>query len=242
MAADNPLHDAPSIPPHAPPDTTSPAPRSFVRRLTGIALTLLFPLLIIGGYVYAAARQPGTRSLVQASLALTPTMESRSTPIPQATAPEVAAALRTRYAAFLAQPLALTYEERTWHPTLGELGASLDIDAAAQTIVAAGQTAASLDAQGAAASPRLTLNRPTMQRYLAARAAEAERPAVDARLALQGTTVQTTAAQLGVEVLLDETMQALDTALRTLGRRPLRCAPACSRRRWATTPWLLPSR
>ena len=195
MAPDDSFHDTPGNAAELPPEATPATPRLSPRRLAGGALALLLTLIVIGGgYVYAASRQPSPQPVAQAPRSSSPTAVARSTPAPQPTAGSSADALSARYAAFLAQPLTLTHEGRTWQPALAELGGELALGA----------------------QPRLSLDQAALQRYVAALAHEVERPAVDAKLTLQGATILTTASQPGLAIALDETLRELTAALTTL--------------------------
>lgn len=133
--------------------------------------------------------------------------------------------LHERHAAFLQQPVTLTYGDSTWTPSLAELGVQLEIAAAVQDAFGAGRNhglinnlfqVAAVWEHGLDLPLRLTIDQATMQQYLLARATEVEEKAVAARITLRGTEVRTTPAVAGRQVLINETMQETIAALQTL--------------------------
>jgi hypothetical protein len=141
--------------PNPRPDSSSAAPQGTRRRQVTIGLSLLLALLAIGSYGYAESqRSEAALSPTAAPHAATAVVETMA---PRDPSPAVATALRSRYAAFLSQPLTLTFGDRSWRPSLAELGAQLDLDAAADAIVTAGQAEEFLEGSPVA-SPAVRLS------------------------------------------------------------------------------------
>jgi vancomycin resistance protein YoaR len=139
------------------------------------------------------------------------------------------AAVEARYAAFLAQPVVLSYDGRSWMPTLAELGVTLEIDQAVDAALAAGRgnplaelRALPLLGGGAVDIPlQLTVDQVLMQQYLVSRVSGIERPAIDARLLLDGTSVSWTPASAGTQLLLDEMVLELTSVIESLDQTTL---------------------
>ncbi len=139
------------------------------------------------------------------------------------------AEVAARYAAFLAQPVVLSYEGRSWTPTLAELGVTLEIDQAVDQALAAGRgnplaelRALPLLGGGAVDIPlQVTVNQVQMQQYLIDRLGSIERPAVDARLLLDGTSISWTPASAGTQVLLDQMVLEVTSVVETLDQAAL---------------------
>lgn len=134
-------------------------------------------------------------------------------------------AVEARYAEFLAQPVVLSYEGRSWTPTLAELGVTLQIDQAIDQALAAGRgtnplaelRALPLLGGGAIEIPlRVTVDQAVMQSYLMSRTDGVERPAVDAALQLDGTSVSWRPSVVGTQVLFDEMVLELTQSVETL--------------------------
>jgi vancomycin resistance protein YoaR len=136
----------------------------------------------------------------------------------------ISAALQSRYQAFLDAPLTLSFEGRTWSPTLSQLGARLDLDATAADALAVGRRGGPIERArelwalwrgGVDLAPRLTVDGATLQAYLAGLAAEIDQPPRDAALNLAGGRVEPVAAVPGRQLLVDtsaaEVLQALHT-------------------------------
>ena len=134
-------------------------------------------------------------------------------------------ALEARYAAFLAAPLTLEFEGRTWTPSLHELGATLDLAATAADaaeigrrggLVARAQELWSLSRGGYDVAPRLSVDATVLQTYLTEIARELEQPPHNAALSVAAGKVIPTAAAQGRQVLADATSRDVLHALQTL--------------------------
>jgi vancomycin resistance protein YoaR len=133
--------------------------------------------------------------------------------------------VREQYAAFLEQPVTLTYGEKTWTPDLDELGVQLEIDRSVQTAMDAGRgydlannlrEIAAIWQDGLEIPLRLTIDEQALQAYIVARAAEIDRAAVDAQLVLEEVTPIMMPAVSGRQVLIHETTREVLAALQSL--------------------------
>ena len=172
--------------------------------------------LIVGGWLYLDRFYAGR---------VFPNVSIQGVPVGSLTREEARAAIEARFASFLAQPVILTYSGRTWTPTLAELGVTLAIDEALDAALAVGhsdnlftnlQQISAIWQQGSEIPLRLLIDQDVMQRYLLARVAEVEQPALDARLVLHGTTVEVMPGTVGRQVLVAETLQEMLAALQDL--------------------------
>jgi len=172
--------------------------------------------LIVGGWLYLDRFYSGR---------VFPNVSIQGVPVGSLTREEARAAIEARFASFLAQPVILTYSGRTWTPTLAELGVTLAIDEALDAALAVGhsdnlftnlQQISAIWQQGSEIPLRLLIDQDVMQRYLLARVAEVEQPALDARLVLHGTTVEVMPGTVGRQVLVAETLQEMLAALQDL--------------------------
>lgn len=232
----NPAHDRPVDDTFAPalpgavdwPDQTVSQPaaqRGSVRRTRrrsrrGWWVLLLMLLasvgLVAGALVYLEQSYAGR---------ILPNVSVRGVPVGNLTRDDARAAIEAAFAPFLAQPVVLTYSGRSWTPTLAELGVTLEIDEALDAALAVGrgndlftnlQQIGAVWQYGVELSLRLSIDQEAMQRYLLARVAEVERPAVDARLVLNGTTVQVEPSAAGRQVLVTETLHEILAAIQDL--------------------------
>ncbi|HMQ35115.1 MAG TPA: VanW family protein, partial [Chloroflexaceae bacterium] len=154
-----------------------------------------------------------------------PNVSIRGVAVGELSAGEARQAIERRFAPFLAQPVTLTYGERSWTPTLAELGVRLEVDSAVGAALAAGRRNGMYEnlrevlavyQNGLELPLHLTVDQQTMQAYLLARVAEVEQPAVDATLRLNGTTIATAPSATGQQVLVAETLQEITAAIQGL--------------------------
>lgn len=141
---------------------------------------------------------------------------------------EIRASLGARYAAFLNQPVALSYAGQVWRPALAELGAYLDTDAAAQAAISAGRHGDpvtrlrelyALYRQGLEIAPRLVVDQQALQNYLLSIAPRIERAPENAALSLAAARVVGTPSTPGTQLLVDATANDVLLALRELQPR-----------------------
>lgn len=133
-------------------------------------------------------------------------------------------AIRAKYAAFLQQPITLTYGDKTWSPSADELGIRFDFANAANQAYQAGrgngliadvQNVYAIWQNGLELPISASFDQAKMQAYLRSVTADLEAAPVDAQLSLNGTTVTTRPSQMGRQVLLDETVQEVTRSLAT---------------------------
>ncbi len=172
--------------------------------------------LVAGAFVYLEQSYAGR---------ILPNVSVRGVPVGNLTRDDARAAIEATFAPFLAQPVVLTYSGRSWTPTLAELGVTLEIDEALDAALNVGrgndlftnlQQIGAVWQYGVELPLRLSIDQEAMQRYLLARVAEVERPAVDARLVLNGTTVQVEPSVAGRQVLVTETLHEILAAIQDL--------------------------
>lgn len=148
--------------------------------------------------------------------------------------------LRRRYATFLAAPLMLTFEGRSWQPRPEQIGISLEVDAAVDRAYAVGRGAdlyrSVPDAiqawrNGVELPIRVAIDQSRMLAYLTQVARELEVAPRNAHLNVLNGQVVYTPEQFGRQVLVDETvhdilaglpaLQPKSVMLRTRLLRPL---------------------
>ena len=181
-----------------------------------LAILLVVVLLGAGGALYYLDRTYQGK--------IYPNISVHGVPVGELTPDEAEAALRARYERFLSQPVTLTYGDRSWQPTPAELGISFDFVGAVAEAYRAGrgngliqnlQAILAIWQNGLDLPLRTSFDQRAMQQYVAALRPALEQAPVDAQLILDGTTVRTQPAQIGRQVLVDETVQDLTAALRT---------------------------
>jgi vancomycin resistance protein YoaR len=217
-----PRPEAPPPPRRERPQRSERPPRR-MRRRRRLPLLPLMLLVILGslGYLalpYAGPALAGDRVMTGVTL--------QGQPVGGLAQPELRDQLQQRYGAFLAAPLTLSFEGRTWSPSLADLGARLSLESAAADALAAGrrgdlrQRADELwslyRAGGLDIAPRLSVDARTLQAYLSRVAAEVEQPPQDAALSIAAGKVIPTPARGGRQVLVDETAIDILHALQTL--------------------------
>jgi vancomycin resistance protein YoaR len=148
-------------------------------------------------------------------------------PIGGKNASEIRQLLEQRYADFMRAPLTITFEDRTWTPTLKQLGVRLDLDKAATDALAAGHRGGPLERVselwalwrgGLDVAPRASIDTNTLQAYLASLAPDVERPPRDASLSIAEGKALPAPAQPGRQVLVDAT--AIDIVQAIAGLEP----------------------
>lgn len=181
-----------------------------------LLIALLSGGVVVGGMLYFERSYAGR---------ILPNVTVHGVPVGSLTREEARAKIEAHFAPFLAQPVMLTYSGRTWTPTLAELGAELAIDEAVDKAVAVGrghdlftnlQQIGAVWQRGLELPLHLSIDQDALQRYLLERVAEVERPAVDARLVLHGTTVRVEPSAVGRQVLVNDTLHEIVAALQDL--------------------------
>lgn len=141
------------------------------------------------------------------------------------------AALQEHYRSFLQNPVALVYGEHVWLPSAAELGIELDLDTAVDQAVALGHAETRVESarlfaafwqQGHEIPLRLHVDQQAIQRYLLQVAQAVEQPPRNADVWLDGPRVVVVPAEMGRQVLVDETLQDVTVALQSLEQGEVR--------------------
>lgn len=192
-------------------------------RVLLVRLFIVVLLVVIAGgwLLYAADETLADR--------IYPQVRIGGVPVGEMTPPEAIAMIEAHYAPYLEQPVTLVYGEQRWTPTLAELGGHLDIQGAVERALALGdlpetrdrlRTAAALWENGYELPLRLIVDQTAMQHYLAQELEILNIPAKDAELVFDNSfadvVLYTRPAALGQQVLIDETLPHVTTALYTL--------------------------
>jgi vancomycin resistance protein YoaR len=214
---------------HPPPDEPAdvlPARRRYAQQRRrrrggrGLLALVLLVALGIGGFLAL----PYALTLFDDDLAMQG-VSFAGQPIAGMTRAEVRTLAERRYDAFLHQPLTITFADRTWRPTLEQLGVRFDLDQIADRAVTAGHRGGPLERArerwarwrgGLDIAPRLSVDAATLQAYLAGIGAEVERPPRDAALSIAEGKALPAPAQPGQQALADATAIDVLRALETL--------------------------
>ena len=138
---------------------------------------------------------------------------------------EIRRLLEQRYAAFIRSPLTISYEGRTWTPTLDQIGVRFDLDQIADDVLAAGHRGGPIERVeelwalwqgGLDVAPRISVDAGKLQAYLLNLAPEVERPSRDGSLSIAEGKVLPAAAQPGRQTLVDATAIDIVRALQNL--------------------------
>jgi vancomycin resistance protein YoaR len=210
-------------PPEGEPESPAPASRRTARpvrqRRRRLPLRFLLFLVVAAALAvvlpYAASLFVGGQAMEGVSV--------QGQPVGGKGGDEIRSMLEQRYASFLRVPLTLSFEGRTWTPTLEQLGARFDLDQVAAGALVAGHRGGPLErveelwalSQGGLdVAPRVSIDAAKLQSYLISIAPAVERPPRDAALSIAEGKALPTAAQPGRQVLVDTTaidiMRALD--------------------------------
>ncbi len=193
-------------------------PQRRERRIWQIALALLVLAIVgVSGVLYNLDRSFAGR--------IYPNVSIRGMVVGEMTPAAASDALQEQYQEFLAQPVTLTYGDRSWTPTMQDLGISLAIDETVAEAYAAGRTNGFVEnlrevravwQQGLEIPLRIVVDQPQMQAYLLRLAAEIEKPAIDASLVRQDLTTVIVPSVNGAQLLVDETMVDVTAAVQSL--------------------------
>src|SRR5690606_13867335 len=126
------LDDTP--PEQIPPQPSRPRPPRRRRRRRGLPLLPLLILLLVGAGAYFALPYAGT---VLAGDRVMTGVSLQGDSLGGLDRAQLDARVQQRYAAFLSHPLTISFEGRTWTPTLEELGAHLSLEQVAEEALAA---------------------------------------------------------------------------------------------------------
>lgn len=138
---------------------------------------------------------------------------------------QLISALETRYEAFRITPVTLSYDNHSWTPAFEDMGVNFDLQATADLalgVVSHGspierlQTWWQLWRGGRDIAPVMHIDTAHMQAYVLRVAGDLERPPRDAALSLEAGKVLPTSAQLGRQLLVDQTVLEMIQGLTTL--------------------------
>ncbi|ABU58461.1 VanW family protein [Roseiflexus castenholzii] len=203
------------------PVTTHPRVQRPRRRGDGwlwltLAALMLLVLALAGGAAYVYRSYEGR---------IYPNVSIQGIAVGDMTPDQAEAALRARYAAFLRQPLIITYGDRQWTPTLDDLGMTFDFRGAVDRAYNAGrgngligdvQEIAAIWQHGLEIPLRVSYDEMRAQAYLAHLAREIERAPADAQVRLDGEQVATVGSVIGRQVLVDATLSQVSQQLQSL--------------------------
>lgn len=204
----------PELPPE-PPAPKSPRRVPPVRPRRAPAIGVLMVIVALGVALYFA--QPFITDVIAADRAL-PGVSIRGVPVGGMAREEIQTLLVAQHEAFLRAPLTLTFEGRTWQPSLDDLGVQFEVEQTAALALGVGRSGSPLhrieelwavrQEGGVDIAPRLRVDVSRLQRYLTGLAGEIEQPPHDAALSIAAGKVLPTAARAGRQLLVDAT--ALD--------------------------------
>jgi vancomycin resistance protein YoaR len=144
-----------------------------------------------------------------------PNVSIQGIAVGEMTPEQAESALRLRYAAFLRQPVVVTYGDRQWTPTLDELGMTFDFRGAVDAAYNAGRGRGMVDdvrelaaiwQHGLDVPLHVSYDETRAQAYLTQLAREIERAPADAQVRLDGAQIAIVGAVIGRQVLVDATL------------------------------------
>jgi len=144
-----------------------------------------------------------------------PNVSIQGIAVGEMTPEQAESALRLRYAAFLRQPVVITYGDRQWTPTLDELGMTFDFRGAVDAAYNAGRGHGVIDdarqiaaiwQHGLDVPLHVSYDETRAQAYLMQLAREIERAPADAQVRLDGAQIAIVGAVIGRQVLVDATL------------------------------------
>ena len=151
-----------------------------------------------------------------------PNVSIQGIAVGEMTPEQAESALRSRYAAFLRQPVVITYGDRQWTPTLDELGMTFDFRGAVDAAYNAGRGRGMVDdvrelaaiwQHGLDVPLHVSYDETRAQAYLTQLAREIERAPADAQVRLDGAQIAIVGAVIGRQVLVDATLAQVSQQL-----------------------------
>ncbi len=179
-----------------------------------LAVLALIVLGLAGGAAYIHQSYEGR---------IYPNVSIQGIAVGEMTPDQAEAALRARYAAFLRQPLVITYGDRQWTPTLDDVGMTFDFRGAVDMAYNAGRGNGVLDdareiaaiwQHGLDVPLHVSYDETRAQAYLAQLAREIERAPADAQVRLDGEQVAVIGSVIGRQVLVDATLAQMSQQLK----------------------------
>jgi len=151
-----------------------------------------------------------------------PNVSIQGIAVGEMTPEQAESALRLRYAAFLRQPVVITYGDRQWTPTLDELGMTFDFRGAVDAAYNAGRGRGVVDdvrelaaiwQHGLDVPLHVSYDETRAQAYLTQLAREIERAPANAQVRLDGAQIAIVGAVIGRQVLVDATLAQVSQQL-----------------------------
>ncbi len=179
-----------------------------------LAVLALIVLGLAGGAAYIHRSYEGR---------IYPNVSIQGIAVGDMTPDQAEAALRARYAAFLRQPLVITYGDRQWTPTLDDVGMTFDFRGAVDMAYNAGrgngliddvQEIAAIWQHGLDVPLHVSYDEMRAQAYLTQLAREIERAPADAQVRLDGEQVAIVGSVIGRQVLVDATLAQMSQQLK----------------------------
>ncbi len=179
-----------------------------------LAVLALIVLGLAGGAAYIHRSYEGR---------IYPNVSIQGIAVGDMTPDQAEAALRARYAAFLRQPLVITYGDRQWMPTLDDVGMTFDFRGAVDMAYNAGrgngllddvQEIAAIWQHGLDVPLHVSYDEMRAQAYLTQLAREIERAPADAQVRLDGEQVAIVGSVIGRQVLVDATLVQMSQQLK----------------------------
>ncbi|HEY1012765.1 MAG TPA: VanW family protein [Herpetosiphonaceae bacterium] len=210
-------------PAHAPRRPGAQPRRNRLRALLwGMGLTLLLVGLSAGGGLWYLTKTFDGR--------IYPNVAIQGVDVSQMSREQAKTALLERFDQLLKHPTTLSFNGRTWEPSLAEIGGALDIDGAIEqafnvgrdeNVFASARQVAATWRDGYDIPLRLTLDESKLQAYLSGNTADLIVAPVDANLVIGEASAAITPAREGRVVLVDETALEIGQHLRNLEAQPV---------------------
>lgn len=184
-----------------------------------VLLTLVALLAEVGMLLLLAAEHGYTGRLY-------PNINIRGINVGNLTNESASATLENRYAEFLFNPVELRYLNQSWYPTAEDLGIELQFEAAVEDAATIGRTQSRMEnsktvaavwEHGVEVPLHMEIDQKVMQNYLLQVARSVEKPPQNADMDLQGAEIVVTHEHMGVQVLIDETIEDITAAVQHMG-------------------------
>lgn len=197
------------------------------RRSMGTILTSLLALMVLVASFGAALVLLANRAYENR---IHPAVVLGDVPVGSLTSEEAADVLEARLGGFLEEPVTLRLGQRTWQPSVEELGLGVDIEASVRNAFAAGWERQVLLAAAGALLGReepvtvpvvMTLDQQQLDVYFNDLAQQVNQDPVNPRVLISGDEVSVEGGSEGFTFLREETASALRRAVATLENRPV---------------------
>lgn len=154
-----------------------------------------------------------------------PGVAVQGVPLGGLTPSEAAAALAQRFGDLSATPAVFSYDGQRWAPRADEIGVAVALDGAVAEAYQLGRSGTLVQralenlrvwSQGAELPLRITVDQRRLQQFLLVLAREIDQPLQDASVQVVAGQIVTTPARIGRQLLIDEVLAQVNSALRTL--------------------------